>query len=224
MATPTQETRSNQLIRNLPEAYGDRFRDHLLEQYKLYVESAQRVSEKRISASNYLLTVSSSLLTLFGIVATQMAGAWLIIIPFAGLLVSLAWFSMVRSYKDLNTAKFKVIHELEEHLPAGLFAYEWHHCDAGEGKAYRPITHTERWIPGIFALVYLGLAVLVVAGIAPKQETPKSQVVSGTLDVNVKSPVIQLLTQPSTEGKGQPGDATTPGPSRRTAPNSPSRK
>ena len=108
----------NQLIRNAEDIYGDRFRDHLLEQYKLYVESAQKVSEKRISASNYLLTVSSSsLLTLFGIVVTQMTGTWLIIIPIAGLLVSLAWYSMVRSYKDLNSAKFKVIHELEETSP-----------------------------------------------------------------------------------------------------------
>ncbi|HEX7362460.1 MAG TPA: hypothetical protein VF283_18360 [Bryobacteraceae bacterium] len=196
MASPSRVDPRDQLIRNGEAVYGERFHDHLLEQYKLYVDSAQKVSEKRISASNYLLTVSSSLLTLFGIVVTQMTGAWLIIIPVAGLLVSLAWFSMVRSYKDLNSAKFRVIHELEEHLPAALFAYEWHHCEHGMGKAYRPITHIERWIPGIFAVVYLGLAVLILAGIAPKKDTPKSQVVSGTLDVNVKPPVLQLQPQP----------------------------
>jgi len=199
---------ASQLIRNAQDVYGDRFRDHLLEQYKLYVDSAQKVSEKRISASNYLLTVSSSLLTLFGIVATQIAGTWLIIIPFAGLLVSFAWFSMVRSYKDLNSAKFKVIHELEEHLPAALFAYEWHHCEHGKGKAYRPITHTERWIPGIFALVYIGLAVLVVIGISPHKETPKTEIVSGTVDVNVKPPVLQLQS-PAAAEKGHPKKAPT---------------
>lgn len=196
----------DQLIRNAEAVYGDRFHDHLLEQYKLYVESAQKVSEKRISASNYLLTVSSSLLTLFGIVVTQMTGMWLIIIPIAGLLVSLAWYSMVRSYKDLNSAKFKVIHELESHLPAAVFAYEWHHCEHGRGKAYTPITHTERWIPGIFALVYIGLAVLIMAGISPKKETPKAQVISGTVDVNVKPPVLDLQTQ----GKTQPVEKQTP--------------
>lgn len=57
---------NNPLIRNTKALYGERFEDHLLEQYKLYVDSAQKVSEKRISASNYLLTVSSSLLTCLG--------------------------------------------------------------------------------------------------------------------------------------------------------------
>ena len=58
MAGPEREPSQNPLIRNAEELYGDRFRDHLLEQYKLYVDSAQKASEKRISASNYLLTVS----------------------------------------------------------------------------------------------------------------------------------------------------------------------
>src|SRR5450755_3976692 len=169
---PTQFT-GERLISNEEAAYGPKFQDHLLEQYKLYVDSAQKVSEKRISASNYLLTVSSSLLTLFGVIATQTSGTWLIIIPFAGLLVSFAWFSMVASYKDLNTAKFKVIHELEQHLPAALFAYEWHYCDQGKGKSYTPTTHVERWIPGIFALVYVALSILVMAGVSPKKEDPK---------------------------------------------------
>jgi len=184
-----------QLISNDAAAYGDRFRDHLLDQYKLYVESAEKVSERRISASNYLLTVSSALLTLFGLVVMQMTGRWLVIIPIAGLLVSLAWYSMVRSYKNLNSAKFKVIHEMEKHLPAALFAYEWHHCEDGKGKAYTPTTHVERWIPGVFAAVYIGLGTLVLVGIPSKKETPQT-VVSGSLDLNVKHSEIQPRPQP----------------------------
>src|SRR5439155_676026 len=142
------EGRSKQLISNAKESYGEHFQEHLLEQYKLYVESSEKVSEKRISTGNYLLAVSSSLLTVFGIAsALHVVGAWLVIIPIAGFLVSLTWFSLVISYKDLNTAKFKVIHELENYLPAALFRYEWYLCEHGKGKAYNPITHLERWIP-----------------------------------------------------------------------------
>ncbi len=209
---PAGETPGERLISNSQEAYGERFRDHLLEQYKLYVDSAQKVSEKRISASNYLLTVSSSLLTLFGVIATQMSGIWLIIIPVAGLLVSFAWFSMVKSYKDLNTAKFKVIHEMEQYLPAALFAYEWHHCDQGKGKSYTPTTHVERWIPGIFALVYVTLAILVFVGVSPKKEEPKTQVVSGSFDINVKPPVIQVQPQPPSSA---PASTSKASPKRR---------
>lgn len=114
------------------------------------------------------------------------------IIPVAGMLVALAWYSMVRSCKNLNSAKFKVIHELEQHLPAALFAYEWHHCEQGQGKLYTPITHIERWIPGIFAAVYIGLAVMLVFGIPPKKETAKTEVTSGALDINVKPPILRL--------------------------------
>lgn len=149
----------NTLISNPKEVYGERFQEHLLEQYKLYVDSSQRVSEKRITTGNYLLTVSSSLVTLFGIAAMlHAAEPWLLVIPVAGLLVSYAWFSVVVSYKNLNAAKFKVIHELEDYLPAALFRYEWHCCELGTGKAYKPVTRHERWVPAIFGLVYLALA------------------------------------------------------------------
>lgn len=147
-----------QLLSNPKEVYGERFQEHLLEQYKLFVESSLKVSEKRISTGNYLLTVSSSLMTVFGIASTlRVGGRWLSIIPVAGLLVSLTWYSLIRAYKNLNTAKFKVIHELEDYLPVALFRYEWHSCELGQGKAYRPITHLERWIPLIFAIVYVAL-------------------------------------------------------------------
>ncbi|MEP6743320.1 MAG: hypothetical protein ABJB61_12535, partial [bacterium] len=142
MSSGNAEHPVDRLLSNPKEIYGERFQEHLLEQYKLYVESAQRVSEKRISTGNYLLTVSSSLLTAFGISSTlHFGGGWLIIVPISGLLVSLTWFSLVNSYKNLNTAKFKVIHELEDYLPVALFRYEWHSCEQGKGKAYKPITH-----------------------------------------------------------------------------------
>ena len=181
---------ADHLISNPKETYGERFQDHLLEQYKLYVDSSQKVSEKRISTGNYLLTVNSFLLTAFGIASTlHVGGAWLSIIPVAGLLVSLTWFSLVISYKDLNTAKFKVIHELENYLPAALFRYEWHSCEQGQGKAYKPITHLERWIPVTFAALYLVLASYSLFSRPPEKKAEAQPVsVTGTVDVNIKSP------------------------------------
>ena len=158
MSNADNEHPVQQLLSNPKEVYGERFQEHLLEQYKLFVDSSLKVSEKRISTGNYLLTVSSSLMTIFGIASTlRVGGRWLSIIPVAGLLVSLTWYSLIRAYKNLNTAKFKVIHELEDYLPVALFRYEWHSCELGQGKAYRPITHLERWIPLIFAIVYVAL-------------------------------------------------------------------
>ena len=78
-------------------------------------------------------------------------------IPMTGILVSVVWFRLVKSYKDLNTTKFIVIHELEAYLPAALFKHEWAVCGHGDPKKYRPLTHTEQWIPVVFVVFYVVL-------------------------------------------------------------------
>ena len=57
------EPATPQLIRQTKESYGESFTVALFEQYKLYVESAEKISERRVSANNYLLTVNAFLVT-----------------------------------------------------------------------------------------------------------------------------------------------------------------
>jgi hypothetical protein len=56
------------LFNKSPEQYGEKFSEHLLAQYKLYVQSAQQVSD-RAMANNYMLTLNSTLATLYGVAA-----------------------------------------------------------------------------------------------------------------------------------------------------------
>lgn len=151
------------LIRQTPENYGESFRDHLFEQYKLYVASAEQVSERRVSANNYLLSVNAFLVTLYSLLAaSKYMSAWVSLVPTAGFLVALTWHRIITSYRDLNTVKFEVIHELEENLPVSLYGYEWQKAERGRGKTYRPLSHLERWIPVVFMILYI---VLVVVGL-----------------------------------------------------------
>jgi hypothetical protein len=84
----------SQLIRQIKESYGESFRADLFEQYKLYVESAEKISDRRVSSNNYLLTVSAFLVTLYGLlIASQYRSYWTILVPLAGTLVSLTWVS-----------------------------------------------------------------------------------------------------------------------------------
>ena len=69
----------------------------------------------------------------------------------------LAWYSLIRAYRNLNSTKFQVIQELELYLPATLFAFE-KKVGREESRKYLPFTRTERTIPLIFALLYIGLA------------------------------------------------------------------
>lgn len=149
--------------------YGEQYQEHLLEQYKLYVATSQQLSERRQNANNYLLTLNSSLVTLYVFALASFGHHhWNALIPFTGLFVCFIWYSLVDSYKDLNTAKFKVIHEMEEQLPVALFRHEWHVCGYGKGKRnYVPLTHLERWVPVAFSVLY---AVLIgFALLAPTQ-------------------------------------------------------
>ncbi len=152
---------ANTLQSRTPEEYGGKYQDHLLDQYKLFVTTSQQVTERRQQANNYLLTLNSSLVTLFVAFRSSFGRHWWnVLIPIAGLFVCFVWHSLVQSYKALNKAKFEVIHELEEQLPVALFRYEWHVCGHGKDKdKYVPLTHLERWIPGMFATLYVALGI-----------------------------------------------------------------
>jgi hypothetical protein len=50
------------------EEYGDNFKPHLLEQYKLYVEMADRISGRRQSANSFFLSVNTAIIAAVGYV------------------------------------------------------------------------------------------------------------------------------------------------------------
>jgi hypothetical protein len=150
------------LLRTNHLKYGETYQAHLLEQYKLYVESADRISQRRTTANNYLLTINTFLVTLYGLAATcDPKQCWRILVAAAGILVCISWFALIKNYKNLNKAKFEVIHELEDHLPAALFDREWEIAERGIGKAYKPLTHIEQFIPVIFGGLYFFLLLIV---------------------------------------------------------------
>ena len=55
---------AQRLIHNTKESYGSSFNADLLEQYKLYVQSAENVSARRVASIQYLLTVNAALVAL----------------------------------------------------------------------------------------------------------------------------------------------------------------
>ncbi len=49
--------------------YGGSYQDHLLEQYKLYVEMADRISERRANANSFFFTVITALISITGLIS-----------------------------------------------------------------------------------------------------------------------------------------------------------
>ena len=143
-----------------PEDYGDNYGQHLLEQYSLYVEMTDRISQRRQNANGFYLSINTALLGIVGFVASRCTPGqvftMIAVISVAGMLMSYGWYRLLCSYRDLNTAKFAVIHAIEKQLPIAPYAAEWK--AAGEGKSsklYKPFTHIEIGIPRVFMLAYL---------------------------------------------------------------------
>lgn len=151
-------------------AYGvndTRYHALILEQYKLYVEMADRISARRASSNTFFLTLNTSAITALGVLwssSGQVHQLWWVVIPILALLVQcVAWFYLVRSYRQLNSAKYRVIGALEERLPASPYwKAEWSVLGEGADRSrYWPLTHLEQWLPVSFGLMYVALSLAV---------------------------------------------------------------
>ncbi len=148
------------------EAYGVSFKVDLLEQYKLYVQSAENVSARRVASSRYLLTLNIALAALYGLQSAGLGQSyWTLLVPIIGIPISALWYLIIKSHADLNRIKFDVIHEFEQHLPAAMYKHEWMLAEGGQGRNYRAVTTIERWIPILFAVLHVVLAMMIILAI-----------------------------------------------------------
>lgn len=136
----------------------------LLEQYKLYVEMADKISERRSSVNTFFLTANSIILTVISINGFDIAKfSWLI--TAVGLILSYTWYYLLQSYKLLNSGKFRVVHKIEQKLPLNLYAFEWEILGEGKDRAkYWPISHIEKILPALFAIIYIVFQFVIVSG------------------------------------------------------------
>lgn len=150
----------------------------VLDLYKLAVEQVDRISARRATANSYFLTINSGLTALVGLLAAA-ADASSKNLPKSddvafvatagiGVVLSGTWWLLLRSYRDLNSAKFKVITEIETaHLPVKIFEREWEILKADDGipwwkGRYAELGFVERAVPVIFLVVYLLLGARVL--------------------------------------------------------------
>lgn len=140
----------------------------ILEQYKLYVEMADRVSARRGLTNTFFLSLNTALFTAIGVVWANHPSKvrWGLVIPLVVLLGEcITWFSLVRSYRQLNSAKYAVVGALERRLPASPYwSAEWKALGEGQDRArYWPITHLEQGVPLVFAAAYVAGFIALIA-------------------------------------------------------------
>lgn len=117
----------------------------LFEQYQLYVEMSNALSERRDKTNKYYVTLMSLLLTVFSIITSITKDLTLFIIPLGiMILFSKVWMENISSYSTLNRGKFDVINEIEKQLPAKGFTIEWELMDVYK---YKRLTNVEKNVP-----------------------------------------------------------------------------
>ena len=142
------------------EKQGDKIQDHLIEQYKIYVEMADRISSRRFQTNRFYVTLLSGLLALLSLVVTRNAFSSVLSVVFVavgilGIALCILWYINIHSYRQLNSGKFQVIHEMEQHLPFPAYEREWELLGGGkDGKKYRQLTKVEQYVAFILAVPY----------------------------------------------------------------------
>ncbi|WP_150126063.1 hypothetical protein [Brevundimonas sp. LM2] len=128
------------------------------------VEMADRVSQRRQVANSFYLTLNTLIFGSTAYVRTSDVPAPTVFaLSTAGILASLLWSAGISSYKTLNTAKFSVIHDMENELHFQPFAQEWKRLDPDQdGIRHKPFHITEAAVPRIFVALYLFQLVLAV--------------------------------------------------------------
>ena len=155
------------------QQYGDKYKEHLLEQYKLYVQMADKISDRRATANSFFLSLNSFLLTVLGVLPqlesniVEFTQIWVIVVAIGGITFCLAWIMLIRGYRKLNGAKFKVINKIEEKLPLSMYESEWKYLGGLKEKmrfgpltiGYSPLSLIERWVPVVIIFLYISLAI-----------------------------------------------------------------
>lgn len=139
-----------------PYPANEKYQGHLIDQYKLYVEMADRVSARRQQANSYFLSINTAMLAFVGYITSKDSSDYIWMIGASGVALSVLWFYLITSYRDLNTAKWKVVHHIEKQLPITPYAAEWKAMGEGKDAAlYRPLSHIERGVPWVFLLMHV---------------------------------------------------------------------
>ena len=156
---PTCDLCDKSVYRDNEELYQEHFKD----QYLTYVEMADRISARRHLANVFFLGLQTTVIT---ILATSFSKkveipAFVVLITLMAMMfVCVAWWYILISYRNLNSAKYKVIGRMEESLPASPYwKEEWSELGQGEDfKKYLPLSLIEQLLPVIFFLMYMALS------------------------------------------------------------------
>ncbi len=141
----------------------DSYVDYCLEQYRIYLHIFNSTNERRQKSNEFFLGLNAAIIGILGYVETKSiphANIVFMLIPFVGITIGYCWYKIIKSYRQMNKAKFQILHTLEQQLPVKLFETEWIVLGKGQDKKkYHPLSEIEKIIPITFILLYIAILV-----------------------------------------------------------------
>lgn len=165
-SSETTNQYDKKLFPNSKEIYGDKYKDHYLELYKLYVSTAETIGERRQKNNSFFLTLNTTIIAVISYVQLGIQSGdssdfyWLI--SLSGMILSYTWYRLIKSYKDINTAKYNIIHQIEKELPLAIYDAEWDALGRGKNpNLYLEFTKIEMFVPWIFFGIHTAVLIKV---------------------------------------------------------------
>jgi len=159
--SPPRQIDPTKLFLSKAEDFAE-YHELLLKQYELYITMADKISERRNESNKFYLSVNVLLITVLGVLSFPETSinllflVWFLSVGISGIGICFVWMQMLNSYRTLNSAKFKVINEIEKELPAAGYLCEWDLI--GYDGSYRRFALMEKWIPRLLMILYFALA------------------------------------------------------------------
>lgn len=123
-----------------------------LEKYKIFIESTEKNSDRRINQNNIYLTIN---LAFISFMCTQnLDFKQSLIVLIVGIINCIIWFLTIINYSKRNKVKFDIINESGY---GKLYKEEWKRI-----SILTPLTTYEKISSWIFAILYIALFIIKI--------------------------------------------------------------
>ncbi|MBP6951391.1 MAG: hypothetical protein KA112_02695 [Alphaproteobacteria bacterium] len=169
--------RKNRMGRSTPSSLiplTEEGRKILMEQYKLLLESINKLNDVRETANNFWITINGALIGMIAYIrdAESMGGDQkpflLFTVLFFGFVLTLSWLSSLASIKKNIEIRNDLTIELEKYLPAKIFTLLMR--KTGRKENWSSMVLKEMFVPLSFLIGYIFFAALLC--ISPRTLVP----------------------------------------------------
>jgi EamA domain-containing membrane protein RarD len=124
--------------------------EHSLKQYKIYLDMIERISDRRMVTHNFFISIITAVITLIVVLASSdvFASNKGFILSFLCAFVfgiCKIWIDSLGSFAKLNSAKFKILFQIEKDLPYKCLMDEWELLK--NDSSYRLLSENEKRVP-----------------------------------------------------------------------------